>query len=111
MHNPKGRKGRYTERVDILGERNISESVNFALKYRCWGLLGATVPRCVKTWRQMEWYAYSRLLSLGLKRLVLADGSYAEVAREAQEHDLHRPGLFKRLCAQTADDTDEAVAA
>jgi hypothetical protein len=92
-----GRPDRYRLRWDYLSRRGASESLNNSLKYRCFGIGGPIAARCVKTQRQMLWYAYGRNLSMILERLAYADGSYMRVRDAVIAQGLHKPGLLRRM--------------
>jgi hypothetical protein len=90
---------RYAERLDLLGLRGASESLNSVLKHDCFALRAPKAPRCVQTERQMLWWAYLRNLRNVLKALVRENGSYDQVRDEMARKGLLTPGLLARMRA------------
>lgn len=90
---------RYQERIDLLGLRGASESLNSVLKHDCFALRSPKAPRCVQTERQMLWWAYLRNLRNVLKVLVRENGTYDEVRDEMARKGLLTPGLLARMRA------------
>jgi hypothetical protein len=92
-----GHASRYQVRMEYLVRRGGAESLNNALKYRCFGLAGTRTARCIKSRNQMLWYAYGRNLSLILERLLYVNGAFTTTLEAVRGQRLDEPGLLRRL--------------